>query len=138
MNTSILRNLLPLSLLATLGPAGLMAQAPTHFTIPFDFTVGKQQFLAGGYQVGRTAPSVLIIRAANGDCVLMTLANTTSSSTIPGKDVLTFDKIGNRYFLSKLSAENYGLELIQPKVEKELLAKRASRKPIAVVASTLK
>jgi hypothetical protein len=68
----------------------------------------------------------------------MTLANTTSSSTIPGKDVLTFDKIGNRYFLSKLSAENYGLELIQPKVEKELLAKRASRKPIAVVASTLK
>jgi hypothetical protein len=138
MNTSILRNLLPLSLLAILGPVGLMAQDSTHFTIPFDFTVGKHQFLAGQYQVGRTAPSVLKIRAVKGDSVLMTLANTASPSTLPGQDVLTFDKIGNRYFLSKVSAQSYGLELIRPAVEKELLARSPARKPIAVVASSLK
>lgn len=138
MNFSILRNLLPLSLLAAIGPVGLMAQAPAHFTVPFDFTVGKQQLPAGEYQVGRTAPSVLKIRSVNGGGAVMMLANGASPSTMPGKEVLTFDRIGNRYFLSRLSAVNYGLQLIQPEVEKELLARRASRKPVAVVASALK
>ena len=55
-----------------------------------------------------------------------------------GIEFVDWGKIGDRYFLSKLSAGNYGLELIQPAVAKELLARRVSRKPVALVASSLK
>ena len=138
MNTSIIRNLLPLSLLAVLGPVGAMAQDMAHFKIPFDFTVGKQQLFAGDYIVGRIAPSVLSIRTGNGQNVAMTLGNTTSPSRVSGVLTLTFDKIGDRYFLSQWRGDSYGLELLKPAVEKELLAQRTSHKPVTIVASSLK
>jgi hypothetical protein len=138
MNTSILRNLLPLSLLAILGPVQAMADDMAHFKVPFDFTVGNHQLFAGEYIVGRTSPSVLTIRTGTGQAVLMTLANVGSPSRVPGILSLTFDKVDNRYFLSQWSGSDYGLQLIKPAVEKELLAKRAARKPVTVVASSLK
>ncbi len=138
MNTSILRNLLPLSLLAILGPVQAMAEDMAHFKVPFDFTVGKQQLFAGDYIVGRTSQTVLTIRTGTGQGVLMTLASPGSPSKVPGVLLLTFDKVDNRYFLSEWSGSDYGLQLIKPAVEKELLARRASRKPVTVVASSLK
>jgi hypothetical protein len=135
MNTSFIRTLLPLSLLAIFGSVNLMAQDSAHFKIPFDFTVGKQQFYAGDYLIGRSAPSVLSIKTASGYGVLMTLANSGSPSRVPGIESLTFDKVDNRYFLSKWAGENYGLELAPPAAEKELIARRATRKPVTVVAS---
>jgi len=139
MNLSTLRSLLPLSLLAMFGSIGLMAQDSAYFKIPFDFTVGKRQLFAGDYLVGRAAPSVLNIRTASGEGIALVLANTGSPSTLPGKSVLTFDKIGNRYFLSKWSTTDHGLQLIPSEVQKELLAKQnSSRKPLTVVASSLK
>jgi hypothetical protein len=68
----------------------------------------------------------------------MTLANVGEPSREPGILSLTFDKVDNRYFLSQWSGSDYGLQLIKPAVEKELLAKRAARKPVTVVASSLK
>jgi hypothetical protein len=65
----------------------------------------------------------------------MTLANSGSPSRVPGIESLTFDKVDNRYFLSKWAGENYGLELAPPAAEKELIARRATRKPVTVVAS---
>jgi hypothetical protein len=111
-----------------------MAQDSAHFKIPFDFTVGKQQFYAGDYLVGRSAPSVLNIRTGSGYGVLMTLANVSSPSRVPGIATLTFDKIDNRYFLSKWASNEHGLELSPPPAEKELI-RRAGRKPVTVVAS---
>jgi hypothetical protein len=113
-----------------------MAQDSAHFKIPFDFTVGKQQFYAGDYLVGRSAPSVLSIRTASGYGVLMTLANAGSPSRVPGIVTLTFDKVDDRYFLSKWAGSDYGLELVPPPAERELIARRATRKPVTVVAST--
>jgi hypothetical protein len=138
MNTSTLRTLLPFSLIAILGPVCLMAQDSVRFHIPFDFTVGKQQLFAGEYLVGRSAPSVLTIRRSDGQAAVMTIANNASPSQIAGMAVMTFDKIDNRYFLSQVSNPNYGLQLIKPAVEKELLAQRATRKPVTVLASSLK
>jgi hypothetical protein len=135
MNTSFIRTLLPLSLLAIFGSVSLMAQDSAHFKIPFDFTVGKQQFYAGDYLVGRSAPSVLSIRTGSGYGVLMTLANSGSPSKVPGIVSLTFDKVDDRYFLSKWAGNDYGLELPQPAAERELIARRATRKPVTVAAS---
>ena len=138
MTTSILRTLIPLSLIAFLGTVPAMADDSAHFTIPFDFTVGKQQLYAGEYQVGRAAPSVLLIRRADGGAAVMTMANAASPSQVAGIVTLTFDKIDNRYFLTQWSGNSSGLELRKPDVEKELIARRLSRKPITVVASSLK
>ncbi len=134
MNFAILRTLLPLSLLATL-PMGLMAEDSAHFNIPFNFTVGNQQLYAGEYLIGRSAPSVLSIRTHSGYSVLMTLGNSGSPSRVPGIVSLTFDKVDNHYFLSKWAGNDYGLELVPPAAERELIARRAARKPVTVVAS---
>ena len=137
MKFANLRTLIPLSLLAIF-PVGLMAEDSAHFKIPFDFTVGKQQFYAGDYLIGRTAPSVLSIKTGSGYNVLMTLANSASPSRVPGIVSLTFDKVEGHYFLSKWAGNDYGLELAPPPAEKELLARRAARKPVTVVASNSK
>lgn len=134
MNNSILRTLLPLSLLATL-PMGLMAEDSAHFNIPFNFTVGNQQLYAGEYLIGRSAPSVLSIKTDNGHGVLMTLANSGSPSRVPGTVSLTFDKVDDHYFLSKWAGSDYGLELTPSAAERELIARKAARKPVTVVAS---
>ena len=135
MNFTKLRALIPLSLLAIL-PVGLMAEDSAHFKIPFNFTVGNQQFYAGDYLIGRSAPSVLSIKTASGYGVLMTLANSGSPSRVPGIVTVTFDKVDDRYFLSKWAGNDYGLELVPPAAEKELIARRAARKPVTVVASS--
>jgi hypothetical protein len=134
MNFTTFRTILPLSLLAIL-PVGLMAQDSAHFKIPFDFTVGKQQLHAGEYVVERSGPSVLSIKTGSGYNVLMTLGISASPSRVPGVVSLTFDKIEDHYFLSKWAGDNYGLELVQPPAEKELIARKAARKPVTVVAS---
>jgi hypothetical protein len=135
MDFTNLRTLIPLSLLAIL-PVGLMAEDSAHFKIPFDFTVGKQQFYAGDYLIGRSAPSVLSIRTGSGYNVLMTLANSSSPSRVPGIVSLTFDRVDDRYFLSKWAGNDWGLELAPPAAEKELIARKATRKPVTVVASS--
>jgi hypothetical protein len=135
MNNSILRTLLPLSLLAMIGSVSLMAQGSAHFTIPFDFTVGNHQYAAGDYIVGREGTSVLNIRTGSGYAVLMTLANSASPSRVPGMVTLTFDKIDDRYFLAKWADGDYGLELAKCSAEKELIARQAARKPVTLTAS---
>jgi hypothetical protein len=135
MNLTNLRTLLPLSLLAIL-PVGLMAQDSARFKIPFDFTVGNQQLYAGDYVVGRSGPSILSIKTGSGYAVLMTLGVSASPSRVPGIVTLTFDKIDDHYFLSKWAGNDNGLELVQPAAEKELIGRRAARKPVTVVASS--
>jgi hypothetical protein len=138
MNASILRTLLPLSLLATLGPARVMAQNSAYFKIPFDFAVGDKQLFAGEYLIGSSSPSVLTIRTGNGEAVMMKLGNAASGSAVPGKVALKFDKVDNRYFLSQWTADGRGLDFNKPEAEKELIARRTSAKPVTVVASRLK
>jgi hypothetical protein len=53
----------------------------------------------------------------------------------PGRIEFKFNRYGDRYFLSQISASDGGWGLPKSEVEKELIAQRASPKPVAVVAS---
>jgi hypothetical protein len=134
MKASILRTLATLSLSAALGPVSLRAQGPINVTIPFDFTVGAKSFAAGEYRVNQQASHVLAIRSVNGQASMMIMTNAAPPTAPPGKAKLTFNKYGDRYFLSQVSDYDRGWELSKSTVEKELIAKRASPQPVVLLA----
>lgn len=136
MNTSILRTLLTLSLSA-IGSVSLLAQGPIHATVPFDFTVGSKSFAAGEYTVQEVAPSVLSIRSADANSVALTIASNGGPNKA-GTTTLTFDRVGERYFLSGVSGANRGWELPKPAADKKLAANRASSGQVSVTAVALK
>ena len=138
MNQSTIRVLALCSLIATFGAVGAQAQAPVHFTIPFDFTVGRKAFAAGNYNVGELAPRVLLIRSENGHAALTVLANGDQPGKIPGKATLSFHRYGDQYFLFKVSNSNQGWGLPQSVREKELIAASASPANLDVIASSRK
>jgi hypothetical protein len=133
MKASILRALATLGLSAALGPVSLMAQTNTILArIPFDFTVGSKSFAAGEYSVTEQAPRVLAIRSADGRSAMVAMAHDFLPNAKPGEAKLTFNKYGDRYFLSQVSHSGRGWELPKSPVEKELIAKEASSNPVVV------
>ena len=135
MKTSIVRTLITLSVSAAIGPLSLLAQGPIQFTAPFDFTVGNKNFASGEYRVAAVAPQVLAIRSLDGRSTQVVIAQASQAKGKQSNAVLTFNRYGDRYFLSRLSDPNHQWELPKSRVEKELIAKRASPAPVAVASS---
>lgn len=139
MNTSILRTLAKLSLSAALGSISLLAQDPLRATVPFDFTVGSKSFAAGEYSLRQIAHMVLQIRSADGGHANFMIGTQPGEPTrIPGAAKLVFNRYGDRYFLSEVSANSGGWQVPKSVDEKELIAKSAGPKPLTVVASVPK
>ena len=134
MNTSILRTLTKLSLSTAFCTVCLMAQAPIHVTVPFDFTVGSKSLAAGEYSVRPAAHMILQIQSADGRSAMLTHAYPAEANKIPGSVEFKFNRYGDRYFLSQISAGDGGWGLPKSTVEKELIAQRTSQKPVAVTA----
>jgi len=135
MKTSIVRTLITLSVSAAIGPLSLLAQGPIQFTAPFDFTVGNKNFASGEYRVAAVAPQVLAIRSLDGRSTQVVIAQASQAKDKQSNAVLTFNRYGDRYFLSRLSDPNHGWELPKSRVEKELIAKRASPAPVTLASS---
>ena len=135
MKTSIVRTLITLSVSAAIGPLSLLAQGPIQFTAPFDFTVGNKNFASGEYRVAAVAPQVLAIRSLDGRSTQVVIAQASQAKDKQSNAVLTFNRYGDRYFLSRLSDPNHGWQLPTSRVEKELIAKRASPAPVTVASS---
>jgi hypothetical protein len=135
MKTSIVRTLIMLSVSAAIGPLSLLAQGPIQFTAPFDFTVGNKNFASGEYRVVAMAPEVLAIRSRDDRSSQVVIAHASQPKSRQSNSVLTFNKYGDRYFLSRVSDPNHGWELPKSRVEKELIAKRASPAPVTVASS---
>jgi hypothetical protein len=135
MKTSIVRTLITLSVSAAIGPLSLLAQGPIQFTAPFDFTVGNKNFASGEYRVAAVAPQVLAIRSLDGRSTQVVIAQASQAKDKQSNAVLTFNRYGDRYFLSRLSDPNHQWELPKSRVEKELIAKRASPAPVTVASS---
>ena len=136
MKSSIFGLAVSLGLCAALGPISLKAQmpGPIHAKIPFGFTVGSQSFAAGEYEVRQVASSVLAIRGADHRSSTMAMTHAANPTAAPGHASLTFNKYGDRYFLSRISDDSRGWQLPASAVEKELIAKKASPKPVTVDA----
>jgi hypothetical protein len=135
MKTSIVRTLFTLSVSAAIGPLSLLAQGPIQFTAPFDFTVGNKNFASGEYRMAAVAPQILAIRSRDGRSSQMVIAHASQAKSKQSNAVVTFNRYGDRYFLSRLSDPNHGWELPKSRVEKELIAKRASPAPVTVASS---
>ena len=137
MKTSIVRTLITLSVSAAIGPLSLLAQGPIQFTAPFDFTVGTKTFASGEYrlEVAAVLPQVLAIRSLDGRSSQMVIAQASQAKGKQSNAVVTFNRYGDRYFLSRLSDTDQGWELPKSRVEKELIAKRASPAPVTVASS---
>lgn len=135
MKTSIVRTLITLSVSAAIGPLSLLAQGSIQFTAPFDFTVGNKNYASGEYRVAAVLPQVLAIRSLDGRSSQMVIAQASQAKGKQSNAVVTFNRYGDRYFLSRLSDTDHGWELPKSRVEKELIAKRASPAPVTVASS---
>ena len=133
MKSSILRMFVTLGLGATLGSVALRAQE-LRANVPFDFTLGKQSFAAGDYQVRQLSSSVLQIRNISDHSGALTVTHATTAGQ-PGKKVLTFHRYGDSYFLTQVSDGDSDWMLPQSTIEKELLAKRTFSRPVTVATA---
>jgi hypothetical protein len=136
MKASIVRIAVSLGLCAALGLISLEAQmpGPIHVTVPFDFTVGSKSLAAGQYNVRQQAPHVLAIQSVDGRSAMVIMTHAGEPNAAPGTALFKFNKYGDRYFLSQVSDSSRGWELPKSPVEKELIAKKASPKPVIVPA----
>ncbi len=125
-----------LSLGVVIAPVGLMAQAPIHATVPFDFTVGSKSLAAGNYRVAMVASGALSIRNADTKSGVIVLAQGGSDRAPAGKVHLIFKRYGNQYFLSQVSRSDEGWEVLRSRDEKELILKQAAVKVVELAAAT--
>jgi hypothetical protein len=135
MNASTIRVLALFSLIATLIPAGAMAQEPVHFAVPFSFTVGPKSFDAGDYFVNELSPNVLRIRSDDGRAATVVITNAGTPGKMSGMATLSFNRYGDRYFLSSVSKAGHAWALLKSVREEQLIAAKASPKQFDVIAS---
>jgi hypothetical protein len=135
MKSSIVRSLVTLGLSAILSPVALLAQDNITATIPFDFFVGGKSFAAGDYSIHRLNEGVLKIQKVKDGTGVFAMVMTTDKTSNSRMPVLLFNRYGDRYFLSKVSGEDRGWQLHPSNVEKELISKVASPKPVVVAAA---
>jgi hypothetical protein len=115
--------------MAILGIAGLNGKVSAD--IPFDFTVGNEEFKAGKYTVGKLSNNntagTLVIRSEDNGAV----ANFIVNDLIDKRDSqprLIFRRYGNQYFLAKIfdGYSGQGAELMKSKTEREAAKKSDS------------
>jgi hypothetical protein len=135
MKNSIVRTLLTLSISAVLSPVALLAQPKINATIPFDFTVGAKTFTAGDYSVSKLNEHVLLIQRVKDGTGVMTMVMPSEPTKQEGIPVIVFNRYGDRYFLSQVSGADQGWKLNQSRLERELIGKVATPRPVIVAAA---
>lgn len=108
-------------------------------TIPFAFNVENTRLPAGEYYmrpVGDLGDNVIEIESANKTMAVMVVPENAASAQMPKDSELTFDKIGNQYFLRGIVIQDSkeGYTLAQSKQEtkaKEHNAKVETHKLVA-------
>ncbi|HWN99444.1 MAG TPA: hypothetical protein VNS63_09260 [Blastocatellia bacterium] len=111
--------------------------------IPFAFTVKNTTLPAGRYTIKRldsTNPGVMEITSADNSEKRIFLVGSAQANKEPDKSKLIFDRIGDRYFLSKIfeAGDSSGVELQKSRVERQLdeEGKIGQVQSVAVLART--
>lgn len=121
--------------------AGLIVYAEVEprviANIPFAFIVGNKTLPAGDYTIDRpdsNDPNVLLIRNANNHIALFTNAESVQAKQMPDKSELVFNRIGDKYFLSKVwvTGDDIGCEIPKPRAERELELSASNSSPQTV------
>jgi len=109
--------------------AQIETDARIEANIPFAFAVSNTTLPAGKYEirtVDENIPSILELRSADGRTKVIFEtedAQTPGGDQRASKTELTFDKVGDRYFLSQvwLAGDAAGNQLPKSKMEKKLM-----------------
>lgn len=143
MSRYIVRTLLVLCFLVTVGDVATNAQIDSDVTIEADipnaFVVKDTSLPAGKYTirvVDDTNLKVLEIRSVRGDKSVLFETEDTLANETPRRTELVFDKIGDKYFLSQiwLSGSNSGSQLEKTKMERDLEASGMKGERNSVIA----
>ena len=115
------------SILATLALAAtsLMAQAKPQIkvNVPFSFVAGSKTLPAGEYQLQTERPNLVAIQSKDWKTNMRFVAHAAESRQMEGVTALTFNRYGDRYFLSKIwTGDAVGQELPQSRAEREQIA----------------
>lgn len=114
-----------LILALTLAVVSAQAQTYTRYAaqIPFDFSIGSQNYQAGEYVIemrNQTSVAQWSLKDNEGrNLKLMTLLMNGERSH-GGKTNLLFNRLENQYFLTNMVAPEFGLRISKPKVRREL------------------
>jgi hypothetical protein len=97
--------------------------------IPFDFTVGQQLLPAGTYVIQQIQDSVITVRNVNKPIQILGVTQQDSGKA-RGDCKLLFNRYGDQYFLSKILADQAGMDLRLPtsKVERKAQVQEAALK----------
>jgi len=106
----------------------LVAQQPgVKANIPFNFTVGEKSLPAGEYTISLNSEHVVEIQSADRQQVDLAMAS--KSYQDPGaKGQLVFDKVGEYYFLRRISSPTWSsmnLAIASGKVEMRVQTREA-------------
>src|SRR5262249_8588070 len=114
------------SLFALLASSSASAQTDrVKANIPFNFIAGKKTLPAGEYTIERGTSNqrdLLLIRSADNRHALFLWAMDTIATKTPTETDLVFNRIENKYFLTKIwiAGEDTGREIREPRAEREL------------------
>ena len=86
--------------------------------VPFNFTVGHDQFPAGTYTISRDPWGLVTMRST--DRRLNIIVTTTVEPDSMAGDKLVFRRYGDRYFLSKVSSSAFSALFPVSKMEKAI------------------
>lgn len=125
LSSTVLAGVLSLGTLASMPSAS--AQAVAKADIPFAFHVGNTLMPPGTYKLTRNSNFTYILRGPGSSAAFVVMR--AESSIKDRGSVITFNRYGDRYFLSQVWDGHDGLECSPSRAEKE--ANKAS-----LVAST--
>ena len=94
-------------------------------TIPFEFAAGNKVLPAGTYTIATRSTNMIIISNHDQPAVETAALRDPNESK---KQVLVFDRLGDRYFLSEIRCQSSGMSLELPpsKLEKTARQQQAS------------
>ena len=104
-----------------------------NVSIPFNFNIGAQRFVAGDYSFKPLLPHTITLQTRRGHGLTNASSISVISRDAPNATTVVFNRYLDRYFLSEIwvQGNNDGQAFIKSPVEKEL-AKELAVPPIQV------
>jgi hypothetical protein len=90
--------------------------------IPFDFSIGTQNYLAGEYRLKPLLQHTMLLLNERGQTLTSIATNSVESRAVPGSARLVFNGYSGRYFLTQIwqAGNRSGQEAIKSPVEIEI------------------
>jgi hypothetical protein len=139
---SVMKNVLGIVLVAAIMVFASSAKAQefrVKADVPFDFSIDKQVYHAGEYDIQKLNTTLLLVDSGNGSARTIVKPLMCTSQKPASSTKLVFHRVGQTYFLYQIWIEGrtYGREFPTPKMETELLAHNGAKPEDVIVAAII-